>query len=110
VRHEHRLSNQANSSIERAPFWRSSVIIGALSLTTQYGYNAFYDRYAQVPDESPLSERILKSAWMPFRSIPDEEYEATLKQKISKLDHEIAVVDSQLAALQRQRDVLAKTT
>lgn len=96
---------QTNDAVEHAPYWRSSAIICFLSITSQYGYNVFYDRYAKTPDNSPLLDRMAKSSWMPLRSIPDDEYESMLKQKIGKLDNDIAVLDSQLAALRQQREL-----
>lgn len=98
----------ADWATERGPVWRPSAIIGLLSITTQYGYNSLFDRYAQTPDQSPLLERMSKSKWMPLKSIPDKEYESILKQKIGKFDNEIAVVESQLAALRQQRALIAK--
>jgi hypothetical protein len=88
---------------------RPTIYAGLLGITTQFCYNCLFDHYTHSSDKPPLLERIAKSKWMPLKSIPDEEYEAMLKVKIGKLDHEISMVESQIAALQKQKALVSKT-
>jgi hypothetical protein len=98
----------ADTVSERQPVVRAVTSVILLGIATQLGYNVFYDRYSQAPDRSPILERMARSKWMPLKAIPDDEYESLLKDKIGKLDHEITIVESQIAALRHQRSLIAK--
>jgi hypothetical protein len=50
------------------------------------------------------------AAWLPFRSIPDAEYEGRLNEKIALIDVEIVVLDNRIASLRQQSDSQDKLT
>lgn len=54
----------------------------------------------------PLTERIMQSAWMPFRPISEEEYENMLIEKLARVKADISAVDARITAI---RDASTRT-
>lgn len=55
----------------------------------------------QVNDQ-PLWKRILNSKYSPMKVLSDEQYEELLKEKLVRVDAEIAVVDEQIQKVREQ--------
>ena len=53
-----------------------------------------------------LTERIMQSAWMPFRPISEEEYENMLNEKLTRVKADISAVDARITAI---REVSTRT-
>lgn len=52
-----------------------------------------------------LIERMAKSRWNPMRRLTDQEYEDMLKEKLIRVEAEIAIVDEEVAKLEGQMRV-----
>lgn len=79
----------------------------ALGMAGQAGYSFLYERLEQKPDTTPFLDRVANSAWMPVKSLSDEEYERIVQSRISKLDADIANVEGQMATLEHQKRLLS---
>lgn len=79
----------------------------------QYAYNR-YDgsRNSAAPvEEGTFWTRMSKKGWSPIKFISNEDYAEMLREKMLKLDTEIAVLDDKIAALKEQvGDKLADST
>lgn len=53
--------------------------------------------------QKPLIQRVLDSRWVPLRYLPDEGYEATLKEKLLGINAEIATIDDRIADLRSEK-------
>lgn len=89
---------------------RRNAIPGAIMFaffggTGQFLLNAFRrskeKRIVEEPKEN-FWRRMSKKSWAPFKVLTNEEYAAMLKEKIFKLDVEIAVLDDKIVALKRE--------
>lgn len=77
--------------------------------TGQYIYNIFFDKSAASSSDNTSSQqqqpqgnffqRLADKKWTPFSVLSDVEYEDMLKEKILRLDADIALVDDRIVAL-----------
>lgn len=51
-------------------------------------------------ESAGMIERMAKSKWNPMRKLTDEEYEDMLREKLIRVEAEIAVVDEEIVALE----------
>ena len=80
-------------------------IFGALGQTS---YNAFdasrlaklnLEVSSQLEDRKSLWHRMAQSKWSPIQVLPDEEYEQILKEKILKIDVDLAMLEEDIEKL-----------
>lgn len=77
--------------------------------TGQYIYNIFFDKSAasfsgntssqQQQPQGNFFQRLADKKWTPFSVLSDVEYEDMLKEKILRLDADIALIDDRIVAL-----------
>jgi hypothetical protein len=91
---------------EQSTRLRTAALIGAISAVSQVGYDTLYSRYSRTPDKTPFLERMANSRFIPLRSMPDDEYEGILNERIAKIDAEISSLESQIDSLQSQKSRL----
>ena len=70
-------------------------------------YNAFFDKSLQaatsegLPQRMGLTQRILRSRWMPFSILTDDEYEAKLRDKQLRIRVEIELVNERIERVEK---------
>jgi hypothetical protein len=64
-----------------------------------------YKTPSNLKDSTPTSfwERLAKKSWSPMKFISDEEYADMLREKMLKLDVEVAILDDKITALKQQQ-------
>jgi hypothetical protein len=65
-----------------------------------------YNKWTAAPTAEPKKnfwKRMSDKSWTPFKVLTNEEYAEMLKEKILKLDVEIAVLDDKIASLKEQQ-------
>lgn len=68
-------------------------------------YNSADARASQLPPqtgERDLKDSWLNSKWSPMKVLSDKEYESMLREKLLKVEAEIALVDESIEALRVQ--------
>lgn len=92
---------------------RSNVLPGALMFSLfgfagQAAYNSFTARTATAPKESKPGfwRRMSDKSWSPITVMTDEQYVDLLKEKMLKVDVEIAIVDDRIAALRKEQQAI----
>ncbi|KAF1982448.1 hypothetical protein K402DRAFT_195335 [Aulographum hederae CBS 113979] len=71
----------------------------------QKGYDAVdasRTEAAAAPPRENIFKRMANSKWTPVRSLSDEEYASMLKEKLFKVDVEIALIDDRLKNLEEE--------
>ncbi|KAF2159439.1 hypothetical protein M409DRAFT_60788 [Zasmidium cellare ATCC 36951] len=86
---------------------RSNVLPGAIMFAI-FGAAGqhIYNRYTAPRDVQPREnfwKRMSEKSWTPFKVLSNEEYTELLKEKMLKVEVEIAVLDDKIAALKEQR-------
>lgn len=89
---------------------RRNAIPGAIMFalfggTGQFLLNAFRKSKEKKVVEEPKENfwrRMSKKSWAPFKVLTNEEYAEMLKEKMFKLDVEIAVLDDKIVALRKE--------
>jgi hypothetical protein len=76
-----------------------SLIGGAGQMT----YNAFANRPKAEPKEG-FWKRLANKSWSPVKAMSDEEYAKVLRERMLKVDVEIALLDDKIAALRKQQE------
>lgn len=78
--------------------WGLSGYVGQLT------YNSFYAKPAFVVEgpRETFWQRMAKKSWTPFKLISNEEYADMLREKVLKLDVEVAVLEDKIAAMRKQ--------
>jgi len=73
----------------------------------QYVYEAL-DRPAEEGAEanSNFLQRVAARKWSPFSILSDEDYEKMLRERMLKVDVEIALIDDRIADLETKRQVV----
>ena len=54
---------------------------------------------SQETESRPIMQRIVESRWMPFKPIPDKDYDIALSEKLMQIDAELASVEEQITSL-----------
>lgn len=65
-----------------------------------------YNRYTAPTDVRPREnfwKRMSEKSWTPFKVLTNDEYAEMLRDRMLKLDVEIAVLDDKIAALKEQQ-------
>lgn len=86
---------------------RANVLPGAImfSLFGAAG-QSIYNRWTapkEVVSKQNFWKRMADKSWTPFKVLSNEEYAEMLKEKMLKVDVEIAVLDDKIAALKEQQ-------
>ena len=73
----------------------------------QKGYNMLDEKHTaaiQAPPEpkEPFWRRALNSNWSPMKVLTDEQYAALLKEKLLRVDTDIALIDDDIIKWKRQ--------
>ena len=101
------LSGATVAAIFRGP---SNVIPGVIVFSAfgaigQVTYNAAQQPRATESSENTelnLLQRIGQSRFVPFTVLSDEEYEATLKEKLVRIEAQVALLDDDIKRLEAQ--------
>ena len=67
---------------------------------------SIYNRWTAPKEVVPKQnfwKRMAEKSWTPFKVLTNEEYADMLKEKMLKVDVEIAVLDDKIAALKEQQ-------
>jgi hypothetical protein len=56
-------------------------------------------------EKETFMQRIGKSKWSPMRVLSDEEYEEMMREKILKVDVEIALLKDSIEALKKEKEI-----
>jgi hypothetical protein len=75
--------------------------LGLLGLGGQVGFSALSTMADAPPEKRPLLDRLSDSKWWPLKSVPDEDYEYELTEKIVGVEAEIAIIDEKIAVLKQ---------
>jgi len=75
----------------------------------QIAQNSFSSQPAAEPKE-PFWKRMAQSSWSPVTVMSDEQYADTLREKMLKVDVEVAVLDDKIAALRKQQQDEAQSS
>lgn len=91
----------------RANIIPGAIVFSGLGFLGQGAFNIFdtwrIDTYEER--QKPILQRMSQSKWFPMKSIPDDDYARTLKERSMNLDAEIALIDEKIEALKSQRRV-----
>lgn len=72
-----------------------------------------YHRFLSSPptnaEREPFWTRLARQRWSPVRALSDEEYIEMLREKMLKVDVEIAILDDKIAELRRQQEQESRT-
>ena len=79
---------------------RTGGLVGLLSIASQAGYHALVLPAKEPRVQKSFVDRI--AGILPFRSIPDAEYEQILNGRIAQIDAEVDVLTDRIANLRRQ--------
>ncbi|KJX99284.1 hypothetical protein TI39_contig364g00012 [Zymoseptoria brevis] len=86
---------------------RSNAIPGAIMFTLfGAGGQHVYNKWTAAPSAEPKKNfwrRMSDKSWTPFKVLTNEEYAEMLKEKMLKLDVEIAIIDDKIAGLKEQQ-------
>lgn len=69
----------------------------------QYVHNR-YTAPKEVKPRENFWKRMSEKSWTPFKVLTNEEYTEMLRERMLKIDVEIAVLDDKIAALKEQQD------
>ena len=81
------------------------------------GGQAIANRLSQGPAQPSTAEgrptmgfweSILRSRWIPMKALSDDEYLATLKEKMLRLDADVALIDEEIRTLENVSKEAAK--
>lgn len=93
---------------------RSNVIPGVLmwSLFGGAGQWAANRWNGRDRSEAPTSfwHRVASSRWSPIKAMTDDEYAEVLRERMMKVEVEIAIVDERIAALKQQQQAVEQET
>ncbi|KAM3088184.1 hypothetical protein ACMFMG_002241 [Clarireedia jacksonii] len=84
-------------------------VFGAIGYLGQWMYDAVDGRKMENVNSGGTAEggsereTWMRSKWVPWKALTDEEYEALLKEKLLRVDAEIALLDESLERLKRQQ-------
>lgn len=83
---------------------RSNIIPGAImmslfGLAGQSAVQSLPQLFRGGSEREPFLQRISRSRWIPLKTIPDDEYEAILDEKLIKIEAEIAILDEKISDL-----------
>ncbi|KAI7526485.1 hypothetical protein KC331_g16931 [Hortaea werneckii] len=83
----------------------ATLMWGLSGLVGQATYNAFYAKPAVVVEgpKETFWERMAKKSWTPIKYVTNDEYAEMLREKMLKIDVEIAVLDDKIAELKKQQ-------
>ncbi|KAI6810356.1 hypothetical protein KC332_g10796 [Hortaea werneckii] len=83
----------------------ATLMWGLNGLVGQATYNAMYAKPAVVVEgpKETFWERMAKKSWTPIKYVTNEEYAEMLREKMLKIDVEIAVLDDKIAELKKQQ-------
>jgi len=88
----------------------SENIVAQARTTRAFGEKHQFDQSPLPPQENKLTnakpgliERMAKSRWNPMRRLTDREYEDMLKEKLIRVEAEIAIVDEEVAKLEEMK-------
>ncbi|KAI7471669.1 hypothetical protein KC351_g12031 [Hortaea werneckii] len=83
----------------------ATLMWGLSGLVGQATYNAMYAKPAVVVEgpKETFWERMAKKSWTPIKYVTNEEYAEMLREKMLKIDVEIAVLDDKIAELKKQQ-------
>lgn len=70
----------------------------------QVTYNSFSARPAEQQPKEKFWKRMAEKSWSPVTFMSNEEYVEILREKMLKVDVEVAVLDDKIAALQKQQN------
>ncbi|KAI7554475.1 hypothetical protein KC319_g1096 [Hortaea werneckii] len=83
----------------------ATLMWGLSGLVGQATYNAIYAKPAVVVEgpKETFWERMAKKSWTPIKYVTNDEYAEMLREKMLKIDVEIAVLDDKIAELKKQQ-------
>ncbi|KAI7264295.1 hypothetical protein KC345_g8870 [Hortaea werneckii] len=83
----------------------ATLMWGLSGLVGQATYNAMYAKPAVVVEgpKETFWERMAKKSWTPIKYVTNDEYAEMLREKMLKIDVEIAVLDDKIAELKKQQ-------
>ncbi|KAI6791123.1 hypothetical protein KC363_g2406 [Hortaea werneckii] len=83
----------------------ATLMWGLSGLVGQATYNAMYAKPAVVVEgpKETFWERMAKKSWTPIKYVTNDEYADMLREKMLKIDVEIAVLDDKIAELKKQQ-------
>jgi hypothetical protein len=91
---------------------RKNVIPGAIvfslfGATAQIVYNIADAKNAEAAKLAPESKQRswLDSKWSPVKILTDEEYESMLREKLLRINAQIAILDENIGALREEQEV-----
>lgn len=85
------------------------VVFGAVGYVGQRIYDAVDERKTEEMrleegGKKKSEESWISSKWVPWKKLTDDEYEGMLKERLLKVDAEIAILDDNLQALREQQN------
>ena len=79
----------------------STIVLSAFGAVAHVSYN-WVDTWQAGLDRGPrkpLAQKLLDSPWLPFKPLPDRDYEALLREKLLGVDADIAMIDDKIGKL-----------
>jgi hypothetical protein len=58
--------------------------------------------HERVPQEQSIMQRVASMKWSPMQSLSNAEYEAILREKLLRIDADIAIVDEDIEKLKKE--------
>ncbi|KAI9832430.1 MAG: hypothetical protein M1819_004419 [Sarea resinae] len=86
----------------RANVIPGTIMFAAFGLVGQGLYNALNEKHAEDEDKADKKnflQRVANSKWSPMKILSDDEYEDMLREKLLRVDAEIALVDEAMERL-----------
>lgn len=83
--------------VPAAVVW-SAVGFGGQSIANSLSEHSSDSKTGAVP-KSSMMERVLSSRWSPMKKLSDEEYRMILKEKLARIDADIALIDESISHL-----------
>ncbi|TGO26248.1 hypothetical protein BPAE_0063g00170 [Botrytis paeoniae] len=80
------------------------VVFGAAGYVGQKIYDAVDERRMEEGGHKKSGDDWMNSKWVPWKKLSDDEYEGMLKERLLKVDAEIAILDESLQALREQQN------
>jgi hypothetical protein len=80
-------------------------IVGSVGQATYNSLDAYHtEALAASTGEPPKSflQSLASKKWIPMKALTDEEYEGMLREKVSKVEAEMAVIDEEIGKLREE--------
>lgn len=95
-------STTADQVTDKSSLVRPALLAGTISLAAQAAFHGFRDGQSALSEDKSWVDRL--ATILPLQTLSDEQYDSMLKDKLTRINMEISILDEQIANL-KQRDI-----